>query len=39
MELFPYVDDLYADILDKCMSNVHCPMCLVCPVCQLYLNE
>ena len=29
MELFPYVDDFYVDILDKCMSDVHCPICLV----------
>ena len=29
MELFPYVDDLYVDILDKCMSDVLCPICLV----------
>ena len=28
MELFPYVDDFYVDILDKCMSDVHCPICL-----------
>ena len=29
MELFPYVDDFYVDILDKCMSDVHYPICLV----------
>ena len=29
MELFPYVDDFYVDIPDKCMSDVHCPICLV----------
>ena len=29
MELFPYVDDFYVDILDKCMSDVHFPICLV----------
>ena len=29
MELFPYVDDFYVYILDKCMSDVHCPICLV----------
>ena len=29
MELFPYVDDFYVDILEKCMSDVHCPICLV----------
>ena len=29
MEPFPYVDDFYVDILDKCMSDVHCPICLV----------
>ena len=29
MELFPYVDDFYVDILDKYMSDVHCPICLV----------
>ena len=29
MELFPYVDDFYVDILDKCMSDVHCSICLV----------
>ena len=29
MELFPNVDDFYVDILDTCMSDVHCPICLV----------
>ena len=29
MGLFPYVDDFYVDILDKCMSDVHSPICLV----------
>ena len=29
MELFRYVDDFYVDILDKCMCDVHCPICLV----------
>ena len=29
MELFPYVDDFYVDILDKYISDVHCPICLV----------
>ena len=29
MELFPYIDDFYVDILDKCMSDVHFPICLV----------
>ena len=29
MELFPYVDDFDVDIFDKCMSDVHCPICLV----------
>ena len=24
-----YVDDFYVDILDKCMSDVHCPICFV----------
>ena len=29
MELFPYVDDFHVDILDKCMSDVHYPICIV----------
>ena len=29
MEVFPYVDDFYVDILYKYMSDVHCPICLV----------
>ena len=29
MELFPYVDAFYVDILDKCMTDVLCPICLV----------
>ena len=30
MELLPYVDDLYVYILDKCMSDVHCPIVMIC---------
>ncbi len=29
MEIFPYITDFHVDILDKCMSDVHCPVCLV----------
>ena len=29
MELFPYVDNVYIDILDNCMSDVHCHIGLV----------
>ena len=29
MELFPYVDDFYVDIHNKCMSDVHCPIYFV----------
>ena len=28
MELFPNIVDFYVDVLDKCLSNVHCPICL-----------
>ena len=29
MELYPHIVDFYVDIFDKCMSDVHCPICLV----------
>ena len=29
MELFPYVYNVYVDILDNCMSDVHCHIGLV----------
>ena len=28
MDLFSSIDDFYIDVLDKCMSDVHCPICL-----------
>ena len=28
MELFPNIVDFYVDVLDKCLSDVHCPICL-----------
>ena len=28
MELFPNIIDFYVDVLDKCLSDVHCPICL-----------
>ena len=29
MELFPKIVDFYIDVFDKCMSDVHCPVCLI----------
>ena len=29
MGLFPYIVDFYIDIHDRCLSDVHCPVCLV----------
>ena len=29
MELFPKTMDFYIDTLDRCMSDVHCPVCLI----------
>ena len=29
MGLFPYIVDFYIDIYNKCLSDVHCPVCLV----------
>ena len=29
MGLFPHIVGFYIDIYDKCMSDVHCPVCLV----------
>ena len=29
MELFPHIIDFYIDVFDKCISDVHCPICLV----------
>ena len=29
MGLFPYIVDFYIDIYDKCLSDVHCPVCIV----------
>ena len=29
MGLFPYIVDFYFDIYDKCLSDVHCPVCIV----------
>ena len=29
MELFPKTIDFYIDTLDTCMSDVHCPVCIV----------
>ena len=29
MDLFPYIADFYIDIYDKCMSDGHCPVCLI----------
>ena len=29
MELFPKIVYFYIEILDKCMSDVHCPVCVV----------
>ena len=28
MELFPNIVHFYVDVLDKCLSDVHCPMCI-----------
>ena len=28
MDVFSSIDDFYIDIFDKCMSDVHCPICL-----------
>ena len=28
MELYPNIVDFYVDVFDKCMSDVHCPICL-----------
>ena len=28
MDVFSSIDDFYIYVLDKCMSNVHCPICL-----------
>ena len=29
IELFPKFSDFYIDILDSCMSDVHCPACVL----------
>ena len=29
MGLFPYIVDFYIDMYDKCLSDVHCPVCIV----------
>ena len=29
MELFPKTIDFYIDTLNTCMSDVHCPVCIV----------
>ena len=29
MELFPKTMDFYIDTLDRCMSDIHCPVCLI----------
>ena len=28
MDLFPNISEFYIDVLDKCMSDVHCPVCM-----------
>ena len=28
MVLFPNIVDFYVDVIDKCLSDVHCPICL-----------
>ena len=28
MDVFSPIDDFHIDVLDKCMSDVHCPICL-----------
>ena len=29
MELFPYIADFYIDVYDRCISDVHSPICLI----------
>ena len=29
MSLFPHITNFFIDCMDKCMSDVHCPICLV----------
>ena len=31
MELFPNIVDFYVNVPDKCLSDVHCPICLEMP--------
>ena len=42
MEVFPYVDYFYVDILDNCMSDVHCPtisLVMLCKPTVTIMNE
>ena len=39
MDLFSSIDDFYIDVLDKCMSDVHCPICLTISCNKTVSNE
>ena len=36
---FSSIDDFYTDVLDKCMSDVHCPICLTISCKKTVSNE
>ena len=39
MDIFSAIDDFYIDVLDKCMSDVHCPICLTISCNKTVSNE
>ena len=39
MDVFSSIDDFYIDVLDKCMSDVHCPICLTISCNKTVSNE
>ena len=39
IDVFSSIDDFYIDVLDKCMSDVHCPICLTISCNKTVSNE
>ena len=39
MDLFSSIDDFYIYVLDKCMFDVHCPICLTISCNKTVSNE
>ena len=39
MDVFSSIDDFYIDVLDKCMSRVHCPICITISCNKTVSNE